>query len=254
MEKKMNKKILFVLLLSALMLASCDAIPDLGIGGESVEEEMELQEIKPEPTEAVLPESVFYRDELDGDPNEDWGMRVLWGLEEQLIWSQMDGKLRFRTLPPNDTNFVFLNKNNNYEDVIVQAEVENFGPQRQAFSLICRASEYGWYEMRISGSGYYELLRFDQYRKDEGSKAYINLLDKRYNSTLINGAVDKNTFALSCIGSTISGFINGEQLYYKKRPLGIEEDTYREGTIGFGVLGYGKELDMTFNWIEAKKP
>ena len=56
----MNKKILLVLFLAAFMLASCNAIPDLGIGGESVEEEMELQELKAEPTEAVLPEGVFY--------------------------------------------------------------------------------------------------------------------------------------------------------------------------------------------------
>jgi len=181
-------------------------------------------------------------------------MRVLWGLEEQMIWEQMGGKLRFRTLPPNDTNFVFFNKNNNYEDVIVQAEVENNGPQIQAFAIMCRANDDGWYEMRISNSGYYELLRFDQYRKDEGKKAYINLLDKRYNSTLINTGLEKNTFSLSCIGSTITGFINGEQLYYKKRPMGIEDNTYKEGTIGFGVLGFGKEHDTTFNWIEAKKP
>ena len=250
----MNKKILFAGLLAALMLASCSTISDLGIGGESVEEEMELQEIKPEPTEAVLPEGVFYRDELDEDPNKDWGMRMLWGLEEQIIWEQTGGKLRFRTLPPNNTNMVFFNKNNNYEDVIVQAEVENNGPQIQAFAIMCRATDDGWYEMRISNSGYYELLRFDQYRDDEGKNAYINLLDKRYNSTLINTGLEKNTFSLSCIGSTITGFINGEQLYYKKRPMGIEDNTYKEGTIGFGVLGFGKEHDTTFNWIEAKKP
>ena len=254
MEKKMNKKILFVLFLAALMLTSCGTIPDLGIGGESVEEELELQEIKPEPTEAVVPESIYYRDELEEDPNKDWGLRVISGLEEQLIWSQMDGKLRFRTLPPNDLNVIFFNKHNSYEDVIVQAEVENFGPLDQEFSIMCRATEHGWYEFRISSSGYYELLRFDQYMKDEGKNAYTNLLEKRLNSTLIDAGLDKNVFSLSCVGSTISGFINGEQLYFKKRPLAIEDDTYREGTIGFGILGYGKELDMTFNWVEAIKP
>jgi len=254
MEKKMYKKKLFVFFLAALILASCGTIPDLGIGGESVEEELELQEIKPEPTEAVLPESVYYRDELEEDPNKDWGLRVISGLEEQMIWNLMDGKIRFRTLPPNDVNFIFFNKHNSYEDVIVQAEVENYGPLDQEFSLICRASEHGWYEMRLSSSGYYELLRFDQYRKDEGQNAYINLLEKRLNSTLIDAGLDKNVFSLSCVGSTISAFINGEQLYFKKRPIAIEDDHYSEGTIGFGILGYGKELDMTFNSVEAIKP
>jgi len=236
------------------MLASCSTISKLGIGGESVEEEMGLEEIKAEPTEATLSESTFYRDELEEDPNKDWGLRVISGLEKQLIWSQMGGKLRFQTLPPNDVNFIFFNKNNDYKDVVVQAEVENFGQLDNAYSLICRANEHGWYEFRISSSGYYELLRFDQYKKDEGKNAYTSYTEKRLNSTLIKGGLDKNEFSLSCIGTTISGFINGEQLYFEKRPLAIEDDTYSEGTIGFGVLGYGKDLDMTFNWIEAVKP
>ena len=63
----MNKKILFALFLAASMLASCSTISNLGIGGESVEEEMELQEIKPIPTEAIVPESTYYRDELEED-------------------------------------------------------------------------------------------------------------------------------------------------------------------------------------------
>ena len=250
----MNKKILFAIFFAALMLASCNTISDLGIGGESVEEEMELQEIKPIPTEAVVPESVYYRDELEEDSNKDWGLRVISGLEEQLLWSQLDGKIRMQTLPPNDLNVHFFNKHNSYEDVIVQAEVENLGPPEQEFSVSCRATEHGWYEFRISSSGYYEIPRFDQFLKDEGKNAYTNLLEKRLNSNLINTGLDKNVFSLSCIGSTFSGFINGEQLYFKKRPLAVEDTTYKEGTIGFGILGYGKELDMTFNWVEAVKP
>ncbi len=250
----MNKKIMVTLFLAVFMLASCSTISNLGIGGESVEEELELQEIKSEPTEATLSDSIYYRDELEEDPNKDWGLRVITGLEEQLILSQMGGKLRLRTLPPNDVNFIFLNKNNDYKDVIVQAEVENDGPIDNGYSLICRATEEGWYEFRISSSGYYELIRFDQYKKNEGKNAYTNLLEKRFNSTLIKGGLDKNVFSLSCVGSTISAFINGDQLYYKKLPLAIEDSTYGEGTIGFGILGFGESLDMTFNWVEAVKP
>ena len=250
----MNKKIMVVFFLAVFLLASCGTISNLGIGGESIEEELELQEFKAEPTEAVVPESIYYRDELEEDPNKDWGLRVISGLEKQLIWTQLSGKLRLQTLPPNDLNIIFFNKNNDYEDVIVQAEVENFGPLDNAYSLICRATEHGWYEFRISSSGYYELLRYDQYKKDEGKNAYTNFIEKRLNSTLIKGGLDKNVFSISCIGSTISAFVNGEQLYFQKRPLAFEDDTYREGTIGFGILGYGKELDMTFNWVEAVRP
>lgn len=253
----MKNRLLIVLLLGAFVLASCGSMPALSLGnsGQKAAEAMELQTIAPEPTEAVLPEGgEYYRDEFDDDINNDWGLKVVSGLQKQLIWNQVNGKLRLQTLPPNDTNFVFMNKKHTYKDVIVTAEVENAGPLDNAFSLICRASENGWYEFRISASGYYELVRYDQYKKDEGKDAYTNFLAKRVGSTKIVGGLNKNQFSLSCVGDTISAFVNGEQLYWQKRPLAITDDTYSDGAIGFGFVGYGKELDGTFNWIEATKP
>jgi hypothetical protein len=250
----MKKKFIVVLVLTAMLLASCNTLANLGIGGEPVEKELELQEIEAEPTQAVVPEGEFFRDEMEDDPNKDWGLRVISGLEDQLIWSQLSGKLRLETLPPNDVNYLFFNKDRRFDDVIVQAEVENLGPLDGAYSLVCRASEDGWYEFRISPSGYYELLRYDQYKRDAGENAYTSFQEKRVNSTLITGGLERNEFSLSCVGDVISAFVNGEQLYYQKRPVAYEDTTYTEGAIGFGIVGYGKEYDMTFDWIEAVRP
>ena len=254
---KMKTKIIFIVLIGLALLSSCESAPEIGLGEKSadkIQEELQIKEIVPEPTEAVLPEDKFFREEFDSDINENWGMRVMSGLEKQLIWSQAKGRLRLQTLPPNDVNFVFLDKKNTFEDVIVQAEVENFGPLDNAFSLICRANPEGWYEFRISSDGYYELLRFDQYKYDQGKNAYTNFLEKRVGSTKINGGLNKNTFALSCVGNLMTAFVNGEQLYWQKRPLAIEDNTFSQGAIGFGILGYGKELDTAFYWVEAVKP
>jgi hypothetical protein len=251
----MKIKFFALLLAGAVLLSACGGLPSLGIGGAAkTVEDLGLQEIKAEPTAAVLSDATFFRDELEKDINTDWGLKVVSGLEKQLIWTQNNGKFRIQTLPPNDVNFVFLNKKHTYKDVIVQAEVENSGQLDNAFSLICRATEAGWYEFRISSNGYYELLRYDQYKKAEGGNAYTNFVEKRIGSSLIKGGLDKNTFSLSCIGNLISGFVNGEQLYWEKRPLAIEDNNYSEGTIGFGFLGYGKALDASFNWVEAVKP
>jgi hypothetical protein len=73
-------------------------------------------------------------------------------------------------------------------------------------------------------------------------------------STNIKSGLNKNTFALSCVGNLITAFINGEQLYWQKRPLAIEDNNHKEGSIGFGILGYGKQLDMSYYWVEAVKP
>jgi hypothetical protein len=252
----MKKSTIIILMVTALVITSCNALSNIGIGQEPVEEELALQEIVAEPTAAVLADGGnYYRDEMDAeDPNKNWGLKVVTGLDSQLIWSKLGGKLRLETLPPNDVNYLFVNKDNRYENVIVEAEVENMGPLDGSFSLACRVNQDGWYEFRISPSGYYEFLRFDQYLRDGGKNAYVSLTDKRVNSTLINGGLGKNTFSLSCVDDLITVFINGEQLYYKRRPLAIEDDTYSDGAIGFGITGYGKEYDMAFNWVEAKRP
>ncbi|MHB8807995.1 MAG: hypothetical protein ACYC59_10500, partial [Anaerolineaceae bacterium] len=211
-------------------------------------------ELQPEPTESVLSEDLILRDEFDEDINNNWGLKIVSGLEDQLIWSQNNGKFRLEIQPPNDTNYAFFRKDTSYSDVTVQAEVENYGQLDNAFSLMCRATEAGWYELRISSQGYYELLRYDQYLADEGKNAYTNFVESRIGSTLIKSGEEVNVFALSCEGNQLKVFINGEQVYYDKRPLTIEDTTYPEGTIGFGVLSYGKEVDVTFNYIETLKP
>ncbi|MDP2965544.1 MAG: hypothetical protein Q8N39_05820 [Pelolinea sp.] len=251
----MKVKFFALLLAGTVLMSACGGLSSLGIGSAGkTAEELELQEIKAVSTEAVLSDATYFRDEFEKDINEAWGMKVVSGLEKQLVWSQINDNFRMQTLPPNDVNFVFLNKKHTYKDVIVQAEVENAGQLDNAFSLICRATEAGWYEFRISSNGYYELLRYDQYKKNEGKNAYTSFIEKRIGSSLIKGGVDKNVFSLSCVGNQITAFVNGEQPYWEKRPLAITDDTYSEGTIGFGFLGYGKELDATFNWVEAVKP
>jgi len=250
----MKTKILILLLAGALLLTSCDTLSDLGIGGEKIEEGLGLQEIGAKPTQATVSKNRFFRDDMDADLDAEWGLRVVSGLEDQLVWDQNNGRLRLQTLPPNDLNILFLNRKNTYEDVIVQAEVENLGLSENAFSLVCRANESGWYEFRISSSGYFELLRFDQYKQDEGKNAYTNLIEKHIGSSLIKPGQEKNSFALLCVGTQISALINGKEPYWKKRPLAVEDSTYTKGTIGFGILGYGKELDMVYDWVEVVKP
>jgi len=247
----MKKKTLFGIIMIALLVTACNVSPQ---ANGSTNGDMETMELKAEPTESVLSDDVILRDEFGDDINKNWGMKIVSGLEEQLLWSQENGRFRLQLLPPNDTNFVFLRKDANYKDVIVQAEVENYAQLDNAYSLICRATDAGWYELRISSQGYYELLRYDQYLADQGKNAYTNYFEKRLGSTLINSGLEKNVFALSCEGNQLKVFINGEQVYVDKRPLTIEDDTYTEGTIGFGALGYGKEVDITFNYIETVKP
>lgn len=250
----MNKKIIVIAIAGTLVLSACGQLADIGIGTGAVEQDLQIEEIAPEPTKQVISETTYIRYEFDEDINNDWGMRVISGLEKQLIWDQKTNRLRLQTLPPNDINIAFFNKNLNYDDVIVQAEVENLNELDDAFSLMCRVNEDGWYEFRISPMGYYDVLRFDQFKADQDDNAYTSLLEKRVNTGLIQGGQDKNTFSLSCIGDVISGFINGEQPIWQKRPIAFEDSTFSEGSVGFGILGYGENFDMIYYSVETIKP
>ncbi|MGV8025937.1 MAG: hypothetical protein AB2L18_05225 [Anaerolineaceae bacterium] len=247
----MKIKTVFGIILVVLLLAACKVTPSTTTTQNS---KPLTKEIQPEPTESVLSEDLILREEFDEDISNNWGLKVVSGLEDQLIWSQNNGKFRLEIQPPNDTNYAFFRKDTSYSNVTVQAEVENYGQLDNAFSLMCRATEAGWYELRISSQGYYELLRYDQYLADEGKNAYTNFVEGRIGSTLIKSGKGMNVFALSCEGNQLKVFINGEQVYFDKRPLTIEDTTYSKGTIGFGALSYGKEVDITFNYIETLKP
>jgi len=247
----MKTKTVLGIILTAALLASCNVAQNMS----SVQSASpQTGELKAQPTESVLSEDMILLDEFEGNINDDWGMKVVSGLEDQLIWSQSNGKFRLEIQPPNDTNFAFFRKKASYKDIVVQAEVENYGQSDNATSLMCRASDAGWYELRISSQGYYELLRYDQYLANEGKNAYTNFVTGRVGSTLINSGLDKNVFALSCTDNQLTVFINGEQVYKDKRPLVVEDNTYPDGTVGFGVLSYGKEVDITFNYFETLKP
>jgi len=274
MIKIVRESLFFALLVTcALLISACGSLPDLGLGGLSAAaESSKLQENTLEPTGAVPPEvtdlpktttppeetanpdTIFFRDAFEKDFKDNWVLNVISGLEKQLEILQDNDELHIKTLPPNDVNFIFMNNKHIYRDVIVQAEVNNYGPLDNAFSLICRASESGWYEFRISSNFYYELLRYDSYKQGDGSNAYTNLLNNRIGSSLIKIGSNKNIFSLSCVGNQITFTINGVQPFRDKRPIIIEDTTFSDGAIGFGFLGYGKSLDGTFGWVETLKP
>ncbi len=243
----MYKKIAFAIcLLLAASLSACTVSP--GANG------MALEPIKVMPTAETLNQSSSFRDDMSKDISKDWGLKVISGLEKQLYWSQEAGAFRIELKPGNDTNFAFIHKNKKYKDVVVKAEGRYLESSPAYLAVICRASEKGWYEFRINSQGYYQLLKFDQYLKDQGKNAYTDLVGGQLRSTLVKTGKDINQFALSCQGNELKAFINDEQLFKDRQPIVIEDSSFSEGAIGFGVSSNGISADVSFNFIESLKP
>jgi hypothetical protein len=250
MELTMKTKFLTLLSLVALLaMAACNTSP-----GAPKIADMSLETINPVPTPESLIQNVNFHDDLNTDISKDWGLKIISGLEKQLIWSQEDGHFRLELLPGNNTNFAFINKGQNFKDVVVQAEVRYLESSAAFVSVICRASDKGWYEFRINSQGYYEVLKFDQYLKDQGKNAYTDLVGGQLRSPLVKTGKEINRFALSCNGNQLTAFVNNEQLFKDRRPLVITDTSFSEGTVGFGVAGNGKSADLSFSYVETLKP
>ena len=233
-------------LLMVIAFTACTATPSQG--------SITLETIQPIPTAETLTQNSAFRDELDKDISKDWGMKVVSGLEKQLYWTQEDDHLRIELQPGNDTNFIFIHKNKNYQDVIVNVEGRYLESSSAYLAVICRASSKGWYEFRINSQGYYQLLKFDQYLKDQDKNAYVDLIGQQLRSPLVKTGKNINQFALSCKGNELKAFINGEQVFKDRRPLVVTDSSFTEGAIGFGISSNGKSADVSFNFIEALKP
>jgi len=246
----MKTKFLVIIDLFALLaMAACNILPGASKPADS------LDVLKPIPTPESLPQSVNFHDDLNQDITKDWGLKTISGLEKQLIWSQLGGHLRVELFGVNDSDFAFINKNTNYKDVVVQAEVRYLESSAAYVSVICRYSDNGWYEFRINSQGYYEVVKFDAYLKDQDKNAYTDLSSGIHRSPLVKTGKEINRLALSCIGKEIKVLINNEQVFLDRRPLIITDDSFSEGSIGFGVSANGKSsADVSFTYIETLKP
>jgi len=143
-----------------------------------------------------------------------------------------------------------------YGDVFVEAEFETFKGGPNGIAVICRGSNRGWYELRIttinsSGrpyAGSYELYRYDYSLKEQGKNPYYNLLRNmpRINSVDIVNGYSYNTIGLICEGNQIRPFINGVEQFPNKQQ--VFDDVLTEGTVGVGAMSFGGgPVEIVFN-------
>jgi hypothetical protein len=216
-----------------------------------------------EPTMApsVTPASLFFTDDFDGDLS-NWQYFIVTGDPNAAYVTPVAGKLRFE-LPRNVEAYVYAyNTSAEYQDVYVETNAETIKTGRNGIAIVCRMSDQGWYELRVSTAGY-EVGRFAFYRYDSALKAqkqnpYVNLLGGYPNLASVdlkNGA-NINTLGLLCYGNQIIPFINGVQPKgADKQPLVITDNTYSSGYAGIGAMSYAEEaVTIDFDWVTTSEP
>jgi hypothetical protein len=159
------------------------------------------------------------------------------------------GRLRFE-LPSTETYAYVQNTKFNYKDVLTVAKFETVEADGgNGVALLCRISDNGWYEMRVStmgsDAGRVWIYRYDPRLKALGENPYVNLLLQPYSlesvpiSTIKNGFAT-NTIGFQCNGSTLTAYANGKAMIHPRLnvPLTVTDSTLTDGTVGLGVMSF----------------
>ena len=186
----------------------------------------------------------FYVEEFGPDTNtvDNWYWFLTNGDENQFDIYTEDGRLVFN-INGYDMYTYFLYDPWSYDDVRLDVYAENRGKNNNNVSLICRASDEGWYEFSIANSGLWWIYAY-------------NGLDGNYD-TLANGGSnairmgkDVNEYTIICSGTTLALYINNveahtrEETYYK----------FREGQVGIGVSSFNAlPIVVEFDWVSISE-
>ena len=189
---------------------------------------------------------VIYFTDFDGA--EDWEDGWI-----QFATSDMDyriyknnGVLRVEVPEPNSGVYAFYDDlyfERDKADVYIETNFENFATHNiNNVTLICRATENGWYEFSMLSGGLWQIWKYDAnsgYRMiNDGGVADLDYDAPHYLSA-------------SCIGDTLTIYIDGE----KPKNGSIKDSSFREGQVGLSVYAFEwKDVIIEFDYFLVQAP
>jgi hypothetical protein len=134
-----------------------------------------------------------------------------------------------------------------YDNVAVEARVENRGTNVNNISLICRHSDEGWYEFNVANSGLYDILYGSV--KPDGDIGYARLADG--GSTKIKSGKDINTYKIICKDRRLTLYINGNET----RTLEDNQYVLRNGKIAVSASSFDQlPVKVDYDWVTISEP
>ena len=207
-----------------------------------VVEEEAPQPAEPEPTDPPPTEPVaqqFYTENFDGDTSQ-WTYFLVDGRESVPTYAEEDFGTMFVGTEDERLHFDLESEYqwayvtydaHEYENVRLDAVVENRGVNNNNVSLICRyTQDEGWYEFNIANNGLYNI--YHAIIRDDGAVIYTHIADGGSNK--IKAGKEVNEYSIVCKDRQLELYING----YETRIL--EENNYvlRDGLVGISVSSF----------------
>jgi S1-C subfamily serine protease len=126
-----------------------------------------------------------------------------------------DGLLYVEVKDRHSSVYTFYDMDIASPDIRVDADVETVGgPNRNNISLVCRATNEGWYEFSMNSGGYWYIWLY------EGGE-YFNLAEGA--SYAINLQKAANTLTATCIGRELTLYVNGVRMG------SVKDNTFKGG-------------------------
>ncbi len=208
--------------------------------------------IQQPPTEVPQPVSAteqFYTENFDAQ-NDNWSYFTIKGdtsaNESGLTLKTEGGYLTFditsRYLYTYVTYDAFT-----YQDVRVDARVENRGVNNNNISLFCRYSDEGWYEFNVANNGLYNIYAATYNANHQ--VVYNKITDGGSNK--IKQGKDINEYAIVCKGRKLTLFING----FETKTVDENKFVLRDGKVGISVSSFNvTPVKVDVDWIKISQP
>jgi len=135
-----------------------------------------------------------------------------------------------------------------YEEVRIDATVENIGVNDNNITLFCRYSpEAGWYEFNIYSSGLYDILFT---KPDPAGNLNYGLIAEG-GSNKINMGKATNKYSIICKKDSLSLFINDVET----RTAGIPNYVLGNGKIGISASSFGQvPVQVIYKEVQISQP
>jgi len=168
----------------------------------------------------------YYVEEFDSDATtvDNWTWFLTNGDENKFDIYTENGKLVFDIGGTNIYSY-FAYDPWYYENVRVDTRVENRGMNNNNVSLICRATDSGWYEFSIANNGLWWIYAYD-------GANYTTLANGGSNAINMGKAV--NEYTMICSDTTLALYINGSEA----RTMKDTRFGFKSGQIGVGVSSF----------------
>jgi S1-C subfamily serine protease len=191
------------------------------------------------PTEEVVEGDTpaFYIEEFDPDSSnvQYWSWFLTNGDENGFDIYTEGGKLVFDITGKHIYSY-FAYDPYFYEDVRLDAIAENRGMNNNNVSLICRATDEGWYEFSIANNGLWWIYGYD------GDYSML----ANGGSTAVNMGKGVNEYTILCYGNTLALYINGSEIH----TMYENNFAFREGQVGIGVSSFDVlPIIVEFDWV-----